>query len=89
MPPEAWPGYVAPILRSTHETPGELEIAPAIFGMVPHWADIKLARQTYNACTKTVASKPSFHSACKRKQFCTIPVANFFESTYATGKPVR
>lgn len=41
---EAWPGYIAPILRCTHEAPGELEIAPAMFGMVPHWADHKLAR---------------------------------------------
>ncbi|WP_258001046.1 SOS response-associated peptidase [Janthinobacterium sp. ROICE36] len=62
---------------------------PAMFSMVPHWAEHKLACQTYNARTETVASKPSFRSACKRKQFCTIPVANFFESTYATGKPVR
>jgi putative SOS response-associated peptidase YedK len=85
LPPEAWPGYMAPILRGSQESAGELEIAPAMFGMVPHWADHKLARQTYNARTETVASKPSFRSAWKRKQFCIIPVANFFESTSATG----
>ncbi|MDX8121561.1 SOS response-associated peptidase family protein [Janthinobacterium sp. GMG2] len=90
LPPEAWPGYMAPILRSSQEAPGELETAPAMFGMVPHWAaDHKLARQTYNARTETVASKPSFRSAWKRKQFCIIPVANFFEPNYETGKPVR
>ena len=89
LPPEAWPGYIAPILRGSHETPGELEIAPAMFGMVPHWADHKLARQTYNARTETVASKPSFRNAWKRKQFCIIPAANFFEPNYETGKPVR
>lgn len=89
LPPEAWPGYMAPILRGSHEAPGELEIAPAMFGMVPHWADLKLARQTYNARTETVASKPSFRSAWKRKQFCIIPAANFFEPNYETGKPVR
>ena len=89
LPPEAWPGYMAPILRSSHEAPGELEIAPAMFGMVPHWADHKLARQTYNARTETVTSKPSFRSAWKRKQFCIIPAANFFEPNYETGKPVR
>ena len=60
-----------------------------MFGMVPHWADHKLARQTYNARTETVASKPSFRSAWKRKQFCIIPTANFFEPNYETGKPVR
>ena len=89
LPPEAWPGYMAPILRGSHEAPGELEIAPAMFGMVPHWADHKLARQTYNARTETVASKPSYRSAWKRKQFCIIPAANFFEPNYETGKPVR
>lgn len=70
LPPEAWPGYMAPILRGAHEAPGELEISPAMFGMVPHWADHKLARQTYNARTETVASKPPFHNAWKRKQCC-------------------
>lgn len=89
LPPEAWPGYMAPILRGSHEAPGEMEIAPAMFGMVPHWADHKLARQTYNARTETVASKPSFRSAWKSKQFCIIPAANFFEPNYETGKPVR
>ncbi|MDN2701194.1 SOS response-associated peptidase family protein [Janthinobacterium sp. SUN100] len=73
---------MAPILRGSHEAPGELEIAPAMFGMVPHWADHKLARQTYNARTEAVARKPSFRSAWKRKQFCIIPAANFFEPNY-------
>lgn len=89
IPPEAWPGYMAPIIRGSHEVHRELEIAPAMFGMVPHWADLKLARQTYNARTETVASKRSFRSAWKRKQFCIIPAANFFEPNYETGKPVR
>ncbi|TSD71215.1 SOS response-associated peptidase [Janthinobacterium sp. KBS0711] len=89
LPPEAWPGYMAPIIRASHEVPGELEVAPACFGMVPHWADMKLARQTYNARTETVAQKPSFRNAWKRKQFCIIPADNFFEPCYETGKPVR
>lgn len=32
LPPEAWPGYIAPILRGSLEAPGELEVAPAMFG---------------------------------------------------------
>jgi len=76
-------------LRRSHETPARLGVESAIFGMVPHWADYKLARQTYNARTETVASKPSFRSAWKRKQFCIIPATNFFEPNYETGKPVR
>lgn len=37
------------------------------------WADPKLARQTYNARTETVATRPSFRNAWQRKQFCIIP----------------
>ena len=47
LPPDAWPGYMTSILRGSHEVPGELEIAPSMFGMVPHRADHKLARQTW------------------------------------------
>ena len=56
LPPEAWPGYMAPILWGSHEAPGELEIASAMLGMVPHSADHKLARQTCNARPETVAN---------------------------------
>ena len=89
-PAEAFPGYLAPILREAREAgPGAIEVAPAMFGMVPHWADPKLARQTYNARTETVATKPSFRNAWKRNQFCIVPADNFFEPCYETGKPVR
>jgi putative SOS response-associated peptidase YedK len=89
FPSEAFPGYLAPILRESHEFTGAVECVPAMFGMVPHWADPKLARQTYNARTETVASKPSFRNAWKRNQFCIIPADNFYEPSYETGKPVR
>ena len=88
-PPEAFPGYRAPILREAHDQAGTIEVVPAMFGMVPHWADAKLARQTYNARTETVATKPSFRNAWKRNQFCIIPADNFYEPCYETGKPVR
>lgn len=88
-PAEAFPGYLAPILRESRETVGDVECLNAVFGMVPHWADMKLARQTYNARTETVASKASFRNAWKRNQFCIIPAENFYEPSYETGKPVR
>jgi putative SOS response-associated peptidase YedK len=80
---------MAPILLARHDAPGEVEAAPAMFGIVPHWADLKLARQTYNARTEAVAAKPSFRNAWKRRQFCPIPAENIFEPSYETGKPVR
>lgn len=86
--PEAFPGYLAPIIRRSHDSDG-LEAVAACFGIVPHWADMKLARQTYNARTETVAEKPSYRNAWKKKQFCIIPAANIFEPNYETGKSVR
>src|SRR5689334_16882220 len=74
--PEAYPGSMAPFIRPPRvdATPGDRACALGMFGMVPHWADTKLARQTYNARTETVASKPSFRNAWKHRQFCIIPV---------------
>jgi putative SOS response-associated peptidase YedK len=89
VPAESFPGYLAPILRESREVAGRAECVAAVFGMVPHWADMKLSRQTYNARTETVATKPSFRNAWKRNQFCIVPAENFFEPNYETGKPVR
>jgi len=89
VPPESFPGYLAPILRESRDVAGQAECVPAVFGMVPHWADMKLCRQTYNARTETVATKPSFRNAWQRNQFCIVPAENFFEPNYETGKPVR
>jgi putative SOS response-associated peptidase YedK len=88
---EAYPGYMAPLIRlpRTDAGPGERACALGMFGIVPHWAETKLARQTYNARTETVATKPSFRNAWKRRQFCIVPVASFYEPSYETGKPVR
>lgn len=89
FPPEAFPGYLSPILRESRELAGQAESVAAVFGMVPHWADMKLSRQTYNARTETVATKPSFRNAWKRNQFCIVPAEKIFEPNYESGKPVR
>lgn len=88
---EAYPGYMAPMIRPPRPdaVPGDRACALAMFGMVPHWAEEKLSRQTYNARTETVASKPSFRNAFKRRQFCIIPASGIYEPCYETGKPVR
>jgi putative SOS response-associated peptidase YedK len=48
-------------------------------------------RQTYNARSETVAEKPSFRSAWRKRQFCLIPVQAFYEPNYedASAAPVR
>lgn len=83
---EAYPGALAPAL--TNFDP-KLWV-PACFGLVPGWAETAtLARSTYNARTETVAEKPSFRTAWKKRQLCVIPADCFFEPNYETGKPVR
>ncbi len=90
-PEEAFPGYMAPMIRLPHDdaVPGDRACALGMFGMVPGWADPKLARQTYNARTETVAGKPSYRHAYASRHFCVIPLRSFFEPNYASGKPVR
>lgn len=88
-PEEAYPGYLAPIVRLSDDGSDEMESVAACFGMVPQWADMKLARQTYNARSETVASKPSFRHAFTKRQFCIIPAAAIYEPSYETGRAVR
>jgi putative SOS response-associated peptidase YedK len=88
---ESYPGYMAPLIRlpSADAVFGDRACALGMFGMVPHWADTKLARQTYNARTETAGTKPSFRNAYKRRQFCVLPVSSFYEPSYESGKPER
>jgi putative SOS response-associated peptidase YedK len=94
-PAEVYPGNIAPILRagvagvSGVTGMAGAECVLACFGMVPHWAELRLARQTYNARSETVAEKPSFRSAWRKQQFCVIPVEAFFEPNYESGRAVR
>lgn len=89
--PEVYPTDAAPIIRLNQSNPasGPLEVVSAMFGMVPHWADIKLARQTYNSRSETTATKPTYRSAWKHRQFCVVPVDTIYEPCYETGKAVR
>jgi putative SOS response-associated peptidase YedK len=65
------------------------EALTGLFGLIPHWAtDTKIGRQTFNARSETVASKPSFRDAWKRGQHCIIPAATIFEPDWRSGKAV-
>lgn len=86
---EAYPGYVAPIIRRTPDGSG-LEVTPACFGLIPYWSrDGRNYRHCYNARSETVATKPSFRGAWRRGQFCLVPADAFFEPSYETGRAVR
>ena len=88
-PEEAYPGFVAPIAVQSHKT-GRVACGLARFGLIPAWAkDDKIARHTYNARSETVAEKPSYRNAWRKRQFCLVLADNFYEPNYATGKAVR
>jgi putative SOS response-associated peptidase YedK len=87
--PETYPGYLSPVIRLDPDHPQQTECVPACFGMVPAWADLKLAKHTYNARSETVASKPTFRNAYKKRQLAIIPAEAFYEPNYETGKAVR
>ena len=95
-PPEAFPGYLAPIVRRSREplasatAPAAREALLGRFGLIPHWArDDTIGRRTYNARTETVAEKPSFRTAWAKAQRCIVPMDHFFEPNWESGKAVR
>ena len=93
--PDLWPGYTGHFIRHHafanigDEAVPVREALLGVFGLIPHWAkDTKIARQTYNARTETVADKPSFRDAWRRGQHCLIPAAAIFEPDWRSGKAV-
>jgi putative SOS response-associated peptidase YedK len=88
-PPEAYPGYLAPLVVKSHQT-GRVACGLAKFGLIPSWAkDDKISRHTYNARSETVHEKPSYRAAWKQRRYGIALVDNFFEPNYVTGKAQR
>jgi putative SOS response-associated peptidase YedK len=61
------------------------------WGLIPPWAkNEKIAYTTINARAETVAEKPAFRNAIKRKR-CLIPASSFFEwkKVGADKQPMR
>ena len=87
-PLSTFPGYAAPVLRADGETGMRADLG--VFGLLPAWAkDRAFGKRTYNARTETVAEKPSYRSAWAKGQFCLVPMHQFFEPCWETGKAVR
>jgi putative SOS response-associated peptidase YedK len=81
--PDLTPRYnIAPsqmILVGRLNRSGEREAAFLKWGLVPHWADdTKIGYQLINARAETIASKPSFRDAF-RKRRCLVPADGFYE----------
>lgn len=68
---------VAVVLRNPKS--GELEVRYPRWGLVPHWADDpKIGTKMINARAETLAEKPAFREAF-RKRRCIMPLESFFE----------
>lgn len=73
----------APIIR---EQGGERLAVPARWGLIPSWSkDDAIAKHTFNARGETVAEKPSFRTAFKRRR-CVVPATAFFEWRVVPGE---
>ncbi|MEX1168052.1 MAG: SOS response-associated peptidase family protein [Hydrogenophaga sp.] len=97
-PSETFPGYRAPILTARaegadHSATG-LQATLARFGLIPRWCQdavhaAKVGRGTYNARCETVAEKPSFRSAWRERRFALVPMLDYFEPCWESGRAVR
>ena len=87
-PPEAFPGYAAPIALLDEQA--QVQCRLARFGLIPHWAkDANIGRKTYNARSETVAEKPSYRTPWRKRQFAIALLDDFFEPNWETGRAVR
>ena len=58
---------------------GERELVQLRWGLVPYWSkDAKIAYSTINAAAETVATKPAFREAFKRRR-CLVATDGFYE----------
>ena len=70
------PSQQVPVVRLSE---GGRRLDSLKWGLVPSWAkDPKIGYRMINARSETVAEKPSFRTALKRRR-CIIPASGFFE----------
>jgi putative SOS response-associated peptidase YedK len=79
------PTQLVAAVRPTADA-GRREVVPLKWGLIPSWAkDPKIASSLINARGETVATKPSFRSAFKRRR-CLILADAYYEWTGKPGK---
>ena len=85
---DVYPGSAAPLIyRPGNGIPRAAVLGT--FGLLPVWAkEMSFAKRTYNARSETVAEKPSFRNAWRRRQLCIVPANAIYEPCYETGKAV-
>lgn len=71
------PGTDIPVIRQSPE--GKRVLHLLRWGLVPHWSkDPSIGAKLNNARGESVAEKPSFRDAFKRRR-CLVPMSGFFE----------
>ena len=91
---ETYPGYLAPILTPTSAKGSPCDIRLSRFGLIPRWCRdaahaAVVGRGTYNARTETVADKPSFRGPWSERRWALVPMQDYFEPCWETGRSVR
>src|SRR4030095_3192834 len=82
----AAPTLQLPIIR-VHRERG-LELARLRWGLIPYWAkDPAISVKTINARAETIAEKPAFKEAFRRRR-CLVPMAGFYEWQKTPGGKV-
>jgi len=70
------PGTTIPII---YQIGNHRRLTGAYWGLIPSWSkDKKIAAHTFNARSETLAEKPSFRDAYKRRR-CMIPASGYYE----------
>jgi putative SOS response-associated peptidase YedK len=74
------------VLVARNNDMGERELEMLRWGLIPSWAkDPKFGYRTINARVETVATKPAFRSAFKRRR-CLVASDGFYEWSEVNGK---
>jgi putative SOS response-associated peptidase YedK len=81
--PDLFPRYniapTQPVACVRQNDKAERTLSDLRWGLVPFWAkDLKIGARMINARGETVATKPSFRTAFKKRR-CLIPVDGFYE----------
>lgn len=77
------PTQAAPVIRLE---PAGRSLAMVRWGLVPSWAkDVSVGARMINARAETVAEKPAFRAAFRRRR-CLVPADGFYEWASADGE---
>ncbi len=70
---------IAAVRARPDTTPPQWELTALRWGLVPSWAkDLSIGNRMINARSETVAEKPAFRAAFRRRR-CLVPADGFFE----------